>query len=148
MLYDYFKADFRKTQFISGCCFATTSTLLKDIGLLNENYFMYCEDNDFCKRVLNRNYDMFVLKDSTIYHKVGASTKGYNEFQLYYIYRNRLFFCRSYFKGLYKSHCIFVNKARAFLKMIIYKIRGKKNLAKALSNAIKDSKHIEGVRRY
>ena len=147
MLYNDFSGK-RKTAFISGCCFAISSRLLQKVGLLDENYYMYCEDTDFCKRASNLNIDMFVLKDSFIYHKAGVSTKGYNEFQLYYIYRNRIYFCYTYFKGLYRLHAVLINKARALFKVIVYFLKMKKTLAKALMYAIKDGKSIVGLRRY
>ena len=146
-MYDDFKG-IRKTEFVSGCCFATSARVFSKIGLLNEDYFMYCEDNEFCRRVSNNGFDIYVIRESQIYHKVGVSTKGYNEFQLYYIYRNRINFCYSFFKGFNKFYRVLINKLRARWKMLLFLLQNKKSFAQALAFAIKDSRDIRGCRRY
>lgn len=147
MLYDKIDKK-RKASFISGCCFATTKYVFEKIGYLNEDYFMYCEDTDFCKRASEFGCKMLVLPDSIIFHKAGISSKKNNAFQLYYIYRNRIYFAYSMFRGVYRLYAVFVNKFRALLKALLYLIRRKKDYYHALIFAIKDGKSILDKRRF
>ena len=147
MFYDEIKTK-RKVSFVSGCCFATTKHVFENIGYLNENYFMYCEDNDFCKRAFDSGCSMSIIPDSVIFHKAGISSGGSSTFQLYYIYRNRIYFAYTMFRGVYKAYAVFINKLRAFLKALSYLIRHKKDHYSALIFAIRDGKNILNKRRF
>ncbi|MCI8307688.1 MAG: glycosyltransferase family 2 protein, partial [Lachnospiraceae bacterium] len=41
----------RKCTFATGCCMMIQSDVLKKVGKLDENFFMYCEDTEFCIRL-------------------------------------------------------------------------------------------------
>ncbi|MBU2577908.1 hypothetical protein KKA69_03680, partial [Patescibacteria group bacterium] len=43
------------------------------IGLLDERYFMYFEDLDYCRRVRKAGYKVFYLPQAEIIHEHGAS---------------------------------------------------------------------------
>lgn len=53
--------------------FLITPKALKKIGLLNEKYFMYFEDLDYCRSILRAGLKIFYLPDSEIIHYHGAS---------------------------------------------------------------------------
>ena len=42
--------DMKEALVISGCCFMIRRELFEEIGLLDENYFLYNEEDDFCRR--------------------------------------------------------------------------------------------------
>jgi len=39
-----------EVQVISGCCFVAERELFELIGLMDENYFLYNEEDDLCRR--------------------------------------------------------------------------------------------------
>ncbi len=91
--------------FLSGCCFLIKKNVIEEIGLLDENYFLYLEDVDFCWRVCKAGYKIVLSAKSRIYHKVNVSTKKNNQLlPLYYTTRNRLYFSE---KNLGYWHYIF-----------------------------------------
>lgn len=53
--------------------FLITSQALKKVGLLNEKYFMYFEDLDYCKRVNKSGLKIYYLPEVEIVHRHGMS---------------------------------------------------------------------------
>ena len=57
--------------------------------MLQEDYFMYVEDLEYCSRVQDAGYKLHSIARSRIYHKVGATTGGAtSEFSVYWRVRN------------------------------------------------------------
>lgn len=137
----------RKTIFLTGCCIALTSNTIDSLGLFCEDYFMYNEDSDYCYRAKKKGIGLFVIPNSVIYHKISSSSQTNSPFQLYYLYRNKILFARCNYKGFLKFYAVFINKLKAAFKMFIFKAKGKREEAAALSFAIKDSR-IKGRFRY
>lgn len=82
-------------DYAMGCCMLFKSSVLKNVGLFNEEYFMYLEESDLCERI-NKYYKIIAISNARIFHKGENSSKGkykINYFAKYYINRNRLLYC-------------------------------------------------------
>ena len=83
--------------FATGCCLLIKSDVIKDIHLLDENYFLYLEDVDYCMRCSLAGYKILFVARSKIYHKVSISSKKQNYLlPLYYVTRNRFYFVKKF----------------------------------------------------
>lgn len=85
-------------DFISGCCLMAGRQVFQKIGKLDENYFMYLEDVDFCQRAKNAGFKMACIPKSIIWHLNSGSTSGPGDLQNYFITRNRIYFAYKYAK--------------------------------------------------
>lgn len=82
-----------ETDFASGCCMMLKKEVIEKVGLFDENYFLYYEDNDLCKRVRLAGYKILYVPQAVIWHKNAGSAGGSgSSLQDYYITRNRLMF--------------------------------------------------------
>jgi len=81
-----------KVDFLTGCCLLIKSSVFKKIGYLNEKYFMYLEDMDFCQRAKKVNLRMSYIYKSKIWHVNSGSSKSGGNLHDYFITRNRLIF--------------------------------------------------------
>jgi len=79
-------------DFLTGCCLLVKSDVFGKIGLLDEKFFMYLEDVDFCQRAKNANIPMAYIPTSKIWHVNSGSSKSGGELHDYFITRNRLLF--------------------------------------------------------
>lgn len=61
------------TTFASVLC---RSEVFREVGLLYEGFFMYCDDSDFCLRVQKTPWKTVIADDTAILHKEAASTKS------------------------------------------------------------------------
>lgn len=83
--------------FATGCCLMIHVDVIKKVGLLNELYFMYCEDTEYCIRLLLEKIKIVLVPNAKLWHKVSQSTGGdESAFSLYYINRNRLNYVKRY----------------------------------------------------
>lgn len=81
-----------KTYVIGGAMLIHKSVFDK-IGFLDENYFLYFEDADFCQRARKAGIPISFLTEIKIAHTVSASTKKLGSSMLLrYHYRNALYF--------------------------------------------------------
>lgn len=58
-----------------GASFLMTERALKEVGVLDEKYFFYFEDIDYCRRVKRAGLKVYYLPSSKIIHYHGASGK-------------------------------------------------------------------------
>ena len=78
-------------SFASGCCICAKISTIKKVGFLDESFFMYCEDADYCIKLFNKGIRILYLPEAQLIHKVSKSTGGSNSsFCNYYLTRNRL----------------------------------------------------------
>lgn len=79
--------------FLSGCLWLIPKKVFFDVGFINEEYFMYVEDLEYCHRTIKNNYKLKVSSKSRIYHKVGSSSGGeISPFCIYWMTKNYLKF--------------------------------------------------------
>lgn len=58
---------------VSGACLLVRRAALEQIGPLDENFFMYCEDTDLCARVRASGWDIRFEPGATVHHEGGVS---------------------------------------------------------------------------
>lgn len=61
---------------VVGAAFLITPSALKKVGLLNERYFFYYEDLDYCRRARDMSLKVYFLPTSQVIHYLGASGKN------------------------------------------------------------------------
>ena len=89
-----FKKSF---DYISGASLLIKREVIKDIGLLDEMFFLYFEETDFALRALLKGYGNMYVPEAKIWHKVSKSGGGIkNKIGLYYITRNRWLFMKKW----------------------------------------------------
>lgn len=81
-----------ETDFGTGCCLLMKSQVFKKIGFLDEKYFLYFEDNDFCQRARRAGFGIYYVPDAFLFHLNAGSTSSGSDLQDYYISRNRMLF--------------------------------------------------------
>jgi len=82
----------KEVDFVSGCCLMAKTEVWKKAGFLDEKYFMYYEDADFCQQVKRHGYRVFYVPGGKIWHFNAGSSKVGGSLQDYFITRNRLLF--------------------------------------------------------
>ncbi len=66
----------RKVDIINGCLWMVRREAINQIGLLDENYFMYSEDKDWCKRFWKVGWKVLFLPDAQAIHYGGGSSSN------------------------------------------------------------------------
>lgn len=81
-------------DFVFGAVMFVRRTVFETIGDLDERYFMYYEDIDFCLRARAAGFRIAVFPDIQVMHEGGVSTRTYDYLREYYHIRSRLIFFR------------------------------------------------------
>lgn len=82
----------REVTFATGCCMMMHRTILEKVGLLREEYFMYCEDTDYSIRLNKLNVRILYVPNAKLWHKVSSSSGGeMSKFIVYYVVRNKIY---------------------------------------------------------
>jgi len=79
-------------DFLTGCCLLVNNRVFKKIGLLDDKYFMYLEDLDFCQKAKKNKFKLAYIYKSKIWHVNSGSSKSGGDLHDYFITRNRLYF--------------------------------------------------------
>jgi len=66
----------KPTDFITGCLMLCDREVIDRVGFLDESYFLYYEDADYCERAKRKNIPLFYDPKITIWHKNAQSTAG------------------------------------------------------------------------
>ncbi|SPP99894.1 Glycosyltransferase [Candidatus Sulfobium mesophilum] len=77
---------------VSGCSMLVRSSAIRDIGLMEEGYFLYWEDVEWCARAREKGYKILFAPGSRIWHKASSSAGKSSFSQYYYSTRNGFFF--------------------------------------------------------
>jgi N-acetylglucosaminyl-diphospho-decaprenol L-rhamnosyltransferase len=80
-----------------GACLTAKKELIKDIGLLDERYFMYCEEIDWCYRAKEDGWQVYCLPEAKLVHLGGQSTSQRRGEMYYALHRARYMFFRRYY---------------------------------------------------
>ncbi len=88
--------DYNKVLFpdrIDGACMLLRRKALEEVGLLDERFFMYFEDEDLCNRLLQHGWKVAYTPDAKIVHYRGQSSKNaYRAAAIEYYKSNALLF--------------------------------------------------------
>jgi GT2 family glycosyltransferase len=96
-----YDAETVKPDLIIGACMLVSTPFLQAVGLLNEDYFLYFEEQDWAERARRQGYTLAYTTQAVIYHKegstIGASQwKGNSPLSDFYFTRSKLLFTEKY----------------------------------------------------
>lgn len=116
-------------------------TMLDDIGLFDENFFMYLEDLDLSFRAQLWGYKCAYVPEAVVRH-VGAGTTGkqYHKDNVYYMARNSVYvMLKSMPREILKSHCFRILGFFIYLQLFhTFKTFHPWSCMKGLYNGLKD----------
>ncbi len=75
----------------SGACLMIRTSVFKEVGGFDNNFFAHMEEIDLCWRLWARGYKVVCIPQSVVYHLGGATLNKMNSFKTYLNFRNNLF---------------------------------------------------------
>jgi GT2 family glycosyltransferase len=85
----------REVDFVSGCALLTRRSVLEQIGLLDERFFAYYEEVEWCLRARRAGYRIINVPGAKVWHKISPKQRASSPMVHYYMTRNRLLFLSS-----------------------------------------------------
>ena len=93
--------------FATGCTWLLPCHTIDRVGYLNEKFFMYAEDTDYCCRIIQAGLKILYCDQSLIYHKISASSDVGSDFSAFYMLRNGIYIMNQYARNKAMAWLIF-----------------------------------------
>jgi GT2 family glycosyltransferase len=110
-------------DYIHGCSMFFNKSIIGKIGYFSEEYFMFFDDVDFCKRAVNQGIQLNISQKSIVIHKEGKTIKK-NKLE-YLSVINRIKYAKKYFSYnlcyVYMGICYKILKSICLLKFNLAK---------------------------
>ncbi|MFH1857518.1 MAG: glycosyltransferase family 2 protein [Candidatus Omnitrophota bacterium] len=148
MRFDFFRAKVKRLlpsgasaysiPVVSGSCFLVKAEVLEEIGHLDERFFIYFEETDFCYRALKQGIRVVVDPQVKVQHEHG-STFGPESPALQYLYtRNRLLFISKQCPSWMRPWSFTVRILKDLVRILFSLLRGRIPVARAVGYALVD----------
>ena len=105
---------------VSGVCWLIRADITNEVGLLDEDYFMYAEEQDYCYRAKKAGWEIAYYPIESVLHKKGSGEENDKQRmyrQYIFVRRNLVLFLRKYF-GFWQALVL----AILFLMSNIFKV--------------------------
>ena len=99
------------TDWVSGASMMIRGEVIKENGGLDDNYFLYYEETDYCLEVKKLGWECWHVPSSVILHRVGQSTNVSGDHNAHRRLPGYYFFSRLYFfkKNYHPLYVLFAN---------------------------------------
>jgi GT2 family glycosyltransferase len=97
LMADWDHASPREVDWLSGAALCIRRETLDTVGLLDENFFMYCEDVDWCYRAQQAGWKIFYLPIAAITHLIGRSSDQRPLAMVRQFHRSMAYFFRKHY---------------------------------------------------
>jgi hypothetical protein len=72
-----------------GACMIVRAEAAAQVGWLDEQFFMYCEEIDWCMQLKKAGWEIWYTPDTKVVHHIGASARQFKGRMLVELYRSR-----------------------------------------------------------
>ena len=87
----------KAVDWLSGACFLIKRELIDKIGLLDEKFFMYVEEMEFCFRAKKAGYLTYFFPQAEVYHLERGSSPEGKQKAIWGIYQGLIYFYQKHF---------------------------------------------------
>ena len=110
-----------EVDWVSGACMVVKRQALEDVGLLDERFFLYWEDVDWCKRMWDKGWKVTYYPQATIQHTVGGSSERNLICSVFEFHKSAYTYFVTYFKSpkLLKKPLIIAGLSLRFLGILL-----------------------------
>ena len=128
----------KRVDYVPACSCLIRSSVLSELGLMDEGNFIYWDDIDWGIRFNENNYEVIAVGGSRAWHKMGAATTPSPEIT-YYFWRNRINFFMRKLRGSEQKKFISYLLVEWHDAVLSTTLLSKKNSRRALIYALVDA---------
>lgn len=105
-----------EVEILAGAFMMLRKSVLNEIGLLDEGFFMYGEDVDLSYRIIKAGYKNYYFSDTRIIHYKGESTKKSSVNYVFIFYNAMIIFAKKHFSNKNAAIFSFLIKIAIYLR--------------------------------
>ncbi|WP_320150903.1 glycosyltransferase family 2 protein [uncultured Tolumonas sp.] len=126
------------TKYAPTCFMLIRKDVFENVGMMDEDYFVYYDDTDFVFRLNTMKYKILYFPKISIIHKVSSSTGGdTSPFSVYYGNRNRIYFILKNLSGIRLISALVFTLSTRVIKCFLYNKTLRKKMLSGLYDGIK-----------
>ncbi|MBN2639853.1 MAG: glycosyltransferase family 2 protein [Bacteroidales bacterium] len=126
-----------ETGSIFGAAMLVSIDVIKKVGMMTEQFFLYYEEHDWAEHIKKAGYKIYYTGKSVVYHKESISTVKNSPFQTFFLTRGRVLYARRNNKGLTKLLSLLYLYFIALPKQgLIFFLKGRFDLTAATGKAV------------
>ncbi len=95
----------QSTGYVVGACMLARRQAIDDVGLLDEGYFMYSEEPDWCWRMRTKGWETWYTPEARVTHFGGQSTRQVRSAMNIALHRSKVRFFRRH-RGTWSAACL------------------------------------------
>lgn len=92
-------AESQPTAYAHGAAMMISRRVLEQVGPMDEGFFLYYEELDWCERIRRAGFSVWVAPHARVYHKESLTVEKLGALKTYYLNRNRVWFMRRNYGG-------------------------------------------------
>lgn len=128
-----------KVDYVPACSLLVDMEKLKEIGIMDEEYFLYFDDVEWCTRFKKAGYEVLATPHAKVWHKEGGRGKT-SSLPVYYTWRNHLYFFLHYLSHPEEiDHFVKKHITTTFTALYITLVLGKINACQTIVYATADT---------
>jgi GT2 family glycosyltransferase len=113
--------EVREVEFAPTCCMLIRKEVFGRLGLMDEQYFIYFDDTDFCLRATKHGLKMVYLPSVKLGHKVSSLTGGaQSKFAVRHLTRNHVYYMRKNFAFWKRAYYLPAYQLRLIYKLLFH----------------------------
>jgi GT2 family glycosyltransferase len=105
-----------QVEAISGALMLVRREAMEDVGIWDEEYFLHCEDLDWCMRFRQKSWQILFVPGAKVFHQWGACSRARPVFVEWHKHRGMMRFYRKFFRQQYPGALMWLVAAGVWLR--------------------------------
>jgi N-acetylglucosaminyl-diphospho-decaprenol L-rhamnosyltransferase len=85
-----------QVDWLAGACLMTRRQAIEMVGYLDERFFLYSEETDWCLRMKSAGWSVVYYPGASVYHLEGASSRLVSQHSLFLLHRSKVLYARKH----------------------------------------------------
>ncbi len=132
----FYRSD-QTLDWLTGACILVSQNAIKKVGVLDENIFMYGEDLEWCFRLKKAGLQIYFSPVTKVVHLGGGSANKIRTSAITREYQGIIYFYQKYKGNISLQILKVLLKIGALLRIILFGLLGRKELARSYVEAFK-----------
>ena len=94
-------------------------TAIADVGPLDEEYFLHCEDLDWCMRFHQRDWSILFVPDARVVHEKGISSRTQPITTEWYKHKGMIRYYKKFFRSRYPAALFGLTVVGVWMRFVI-----------------------------
>lgn len=137
------------TQYVTGCAMLIPKEIIRSVGLLDEKYFLYYEDADYCVRAKKAGFGIKVCPSAHVYHLEKSEVN--NPRKLYWLVISGILFFRTHTAGMHRwrtERYLFLRKGKNCIDLLLNRSRENARMVRKAYSDVHKAKHFHHYREF